>query len=488
MTPQEQADALAASSAWDDATRAAEYQANQAARLSSMVWGPGAATPPLSQAFVQAIPGPPPAGDPTVDNFVAQMYPPGMNGSPSVNEAFARALGIDVALGMPPVPATAAPPPPPTNADLWNQTLRDIQSGRLMNAPQKPPPWALFAQGLGDASKSLALGVLSSELPGVEQAANILSESMESVELAPAAGGAAPADAHEGGLQEARGGSGRSDALDARARSRRRAARGRRRAGAGRARRGLRERVQQVDDAVPGGDDADAPDVRPVRAERRARGGRRDGVQRGLQSPLPDSVGAMTAADDWDQGDYRGAGRAAGTTAFEAGTLTLAAAGAVAGAAPAIRAGVGDFVEGELASRGFFSGSATSEGSAEAQWGGRVGGESASAPIQGGATWRMLGARPDPRVVAQIGDVWCGQASLETLGNRLGFPITQDEATINLTTDEAIAKFGQGVGDGTTAEQLQYVINKTDPGPGEWDTRLVADTPFMDRANDLATC
>jgi hypothetical protein len=81
-TPQEQAQALAATSAWDDSVRSAEL----GARIASMggVLTPAGPLPPAP--FVQIAPGPPsPVSDPAMENFLNQVYPPGVNGSPDVN-------------------------------------------------------------------------------------------------------------------------------------------------------------------------------------------------------------------------------------------------------------------------------------------------------------------------------------------------------------------------------------------------------------------
>jgi hypothetical protein len=113
---------------------------------------------PLTAPFVQVVPGPPaPRRDAAVDAFLDQMYPPGMNGAPSVDQAFARALGIDVALGMPPAPAAPRVPrrtsgrphvPPPawwspdmTSADLWNRLIQpQLQAGKGISPP--PEGWS----------------------------------------------------------------------------------------------------------------------------------------------------------------------------------------------------------------------------------------------------------------------------------------------------------------------------------------------------------
>jgi Metallopeptidase toxin 4 len=300
-----------------------------------------------------------PVSDPAMENFLNQVYPPGVNGSPDVNQAFIKALGIGVALGMPPPPSRAAAPPP-------------VPRPPPANALQKLPPWALFVQGLGDASKSLALGVLASEFPGVEKAASILSDPLDPWSwLQPPAGQVeqtlmkavhrklAPAAAEWGRTLDEHGLAVKSP-LD----------------GAGLVPEefelgymsAFNSRLAQTVEGT-------TPMLKTY--DQYARGG---GPAEGVAMAFNEAynplyripVGWMTAVDDWNKEDYRGSGRATGTAAFETGMLAVAVGGAVAGAAPAIRAGVGDFIEGELVSRGLSGGGATYEGSAEVQWGARL--------------------------------------------------------------------------------------------------------------------
>src|SRR5262249_32926212 len=105
-------------------------------------------------------------------------------------------------------------------------------------------------------------------------------------------------------------------------------------------------------------------------------------------------------------------------------------------------------------------------------------------PLKGGASWKTLGAHPDSSVVAQGGEMWCGQACLENLGRRMGFSVTQEQATLILTEEQAIRKFGSGIGEGTTPDQLRYVLRKVDSSPGKWVKLDTATDPIV-RANQL---
>jgi hypothetical protein len=106
-------------------------------------------------------------------------------------------------------------------------------------------------------------------------------------------------------------------------------------------------------------------------------------------------------------------------------------------------------------------------------------------PGVGGAPWETLGAHPDPEVIAQHSEMWCGQAAMETLFNWMGFKnLSQELATLMLIEDSAIAKFGQGVAEGTNVWQLKYVAEQADPSGGKWET-IVAKADVIDRANQL---